>query len=442
MSGKLLKELETFLEPFERPQYVPQQKFMRDVVTGILISKSPLLSEIARVAKRRPPDGRSRLFESIENRLSLNLRSDRFDDAAFRKAWWETVEKITMANDGADLTLGLDYTDASKPNARPKRPKGMQCATKCHDGSRNVRDIGYPIVQIDGNFEDRGFFPIVFEPFSFDEPGHKSQNATFRKYIEEAAAHVGSQAIWTADRGFDSQYMIDTLDGVDARFVIRLKTDTPRTARKLMLPDGTMSGCDDIAFQVIPNWKVTYTQGRGRKEKTRTIKFGARKVYLVSKWKSAGRHRLGPARMLIVAYLGDRKPMVLLASEYEQDREAALKRLFAYYQRWGCETSTRQLKDRRRWGPAMETFLVTSLRGIKRLVRMVSLVQLFLEFVRRKKQLAKKVIDAIEHFADEPKDLRYRLFRGAGRLLRRIRRGLMGRWCRGSPAARGSPAVR
>lgn len=71
-----------------------------------------------------------------------------------------------------------------------------------------------------------------------------------------------------------------------------------------------------------------------------------------------------------------------------------------------------------------------SFRGVTRLVMLTSMVLLFLAEVGRMKRLANAAKAAAAALAYQPKDLRYRLLRGAWNLLRKTPKWMIRKWAR------------
>ena len=147
----LLSVMRRFVAHLEEDQHKAQQRWLRDMFAGIVMSRSLMLSEIGRSLNETARDGTRRRLIHTEKRLSRGLNSDRLDDEAIRRVLLERAGRLTLRDDGDGVVVAIDYTDLAKPYARPQQPRGMELACKCHDGSRGSVSMGYPIVQIEAS---------------------------------------------------------------------------------------------------------------------------------------------------------------------------------------------------------------------------------------------------------------------------------------------------
>lgn len=431
--GSLFNALQRFLAPFEVGQHRPNRKFLRDALAGILMSHSLILSAIGRVLEETDADGKPRRLIHTVKRLSRNLNSDRLDDDALHQVWWETVESHTMANDGEGVVIGVDYTDIAKPFACLDPDGGMQYACQCRDGSTGTIGTGYPVAQIDACLPDGNHCPVLYRVYSADEPGHLSEPDEFISAVKEAAPHVGSLAWWTLDRGFDSGGIFRGLDEANVRWITRLKVGG-RKSRHLIMADGTAEKAKEVALQVIDRWTTEIKRGKGRKRRMHKLTFGSRKVWLKDSTYQGKKPRpVGDARTLVVVWGFGKNPLVLLANQYMPGRKVALEILRAYRGRWGAEESTRFLKDSRRWGVRVEDLRALKFRGVQRLVMLALIAYLFVLHVQKGKELIEAIASAARCHDYVAKDTRYRILRGTGKLLSRIKLPDLWGWTRCVP---------
>lgn len=309
--------------------------------------------------------------------------------------------------------VAVDYTDIAKPFARPDRARGMELACRCRDGSKASVGMGYPVVQLEASLPDGNRCPVLYRPFSFDAVGFRSQNLEFLSAIEEAAPHIGDQALWVMDRGFDGRAFFEGMDAVGVRWACRLRIGV-KNPRSLMDASGAVANALDVALGVVDRWSFDMMRGRGRKRRVLPLTFGSKRVRVV---KTRGS---GPApggdRTLVVVWGISKKPFVLLAHEYRKGRAFALEVLQAYMRRWRCEEATRGMKDRNGWGLALETIRALTFRGICRLVMLAAAVYLFLAELRDAEWRGPEV----GTFGPAPPDGSYRLIRQAGMTLLRL----------------------
>ena len=405
-------------------QYIPQQKWIRDMIAGMIQSGSVMLSEIGRALDEQTDDGSPRELNHTEKRLSRNLNSDRFDDEALKARHRALVSKFTKRNDGEGIVCAVDFTDIEKKRANLDPEKGMEGVCLKWDGSEKEATPGFPVVQVEAHLPDGNQLPVVLHPFSYLEPGitKGSQTKVFLDQIAQAAPAVGSRAWWVLDRGFDNIRYFDGLDGIGLRWICRLQ-HAIKNQRDLFMADGRRLSVEDAALETIPRFKMDAQPGRARARHRKVIKLeiGFRKVYL-SDMKNNPRP-VGKARTLIVVYGFGKTPIVTLVSEYIEGKAAILEATRAYGRRWKAEEATRSAKDSRGWGVRLEDVRALTLRGIRRLVLLAALVYAFLATLRDVGgELLDFVARAVRVFSEAP-DIRYRLFRGLSEVLARAWRG-------------------
>lgn len=392
-----------------KDQHTPNKRWIRDVLTGMIASRSTMLTEIARSLPSE-----AGLFHKVK-RLSRGLNSDRLDDGALQTAHMERVAQFTRKNDGAGVVLGVDYTDLHKPYARPDRKKGMP-ACMCWNGSEKTTSMGIPVVQLEASLPDGNQLPVLLHPFLHTGRDAKhSQNQEFIDAIKRAAPFVGALAFWCFDRGFDGSAFMRGIDGL-IRWVIRLNCGTKKD-RELFMADGRRRTVQDAVLETIPRFKMDVKNGRKMAKKTgkksTTLEIGSRKVYLSDQKNPA--HPKGPARTLIVVYGFGKQPVCTLVSEELTGKTAILEAARAYGRRWKAEEATREIKDSRGWGLRLEDLRALTLRGIRRLVLIAAAAYLVIALLQGADSATiNRILGNVETLGKRPADLRYRLMRGIG----------------------------
>jgi hypothetical protein len=424
---KILDRMGGYLSFIGQDQHRPQQKWLRDMVYGIYAGHSVMLSEIGR-ALREPLQ-----IAQTEKRLSRNLNSGRLDETAIQRRVLEHASTLTRRNDGQGVVVAVDYTDIQKPYTR-RRKGSMEHACVCRDGSRGDKGIGYPIVQIEACLPTGVQLPLVYHPFSFIEPGYRSQTLTFLDKIGMAAPYVGTRAWWVFDRGFDGNPYFAGLDEIGLRWICRLKVNNTESAkatdRFIQVPDGRVVRIDEAAAMIVPRLTVKKIIARGKRAVS--IRIGAITVRTVeAHGKGAGKRRpWGAARTLIAAW-GIRvqgAPFMLLVSEELKSGAEILDAFNAYLKRWHAEEATRSFKDSRSWGPRLEDARALTLRGMRRLALVICAVYGFMALLRvSADSVAQVALKAIMIFKAGT-DCRYRLFRGISQTLQAIGRVRRARW--------------
>lgn len=265
----------------ETGQHRPNAKWFRDMLLGNFMSHSLMLSEIGRTLREKDANGRLRRLIHTEKRLSRNLLSDRFDDQAFYAAWFGRIGRHLGADDGKGVVLAIDYTDirkngAKKPPSKEQVRKGlrrpdekmpMQFISWCRDGSTKKVGARYPIAQFEASRSNGVRAPVLYHVFSKREPGYLSEPKVFMDCMDRVAPHIGKQAWWALDRGFQNMQYFDHMDRLGVRWATRVKIGAKvKNPQTLFLADGTKTDVGTAAVAVPLTTKVT--QGSGRAHRT------------------------------------------------------------------------------------------------------------------------------------------------------------------------------
>jgi hypothetical protein len=403
----ILPSVEDWMTALVRGQTRPLRKFVFDMVLGILVTGSPMLSEVARWLDEHDSAGRPRELLYTEKRLSRALNSANFDDAAFCDALLKRSSALVTRNRGADVVVAVDYTDISKPFARPFRPKGMELACVCHDGDKKSKGRGYPVVQIHASLPDGNHCPLWYDLFSYQATGFRSQAHEFLSRIKLVAPFVGAEARWAFDRGFDSPTFFTGLDVIGVRWVIRLKAgDGARHLRLMNHTRGTSVG--EIAEATECPFPLEYRTEKGAPTELRV---GAQRVLSEE---PSRRVPNPPVRSLVVVRGFGEEPLALLTSDVVDGSIADVLRVpLAYLRRWKAEEGTRALKESRGWGPRLEDVRALKLLGLRRLLALAVAGHVLLAELRdRVPAAARALARRVRTFRDEPIDITYRMVRG------------------------------
>ncbi len=382
------------------------------MIRGMIESRDVMLSEIGRTLREDQA-----LLYTVK-RLSRNLNSDRLDCDRLQHMHLERAAARSSAADGEGVVVAVDYTDISKPWARPDRRRGMEGACRCHDGSakhsKMRTGMGYPVVEIDAHLPSGSTVPLVRKQFSYGSGSFKSgsQNKEFLTQIATASQYVGERAWWTFDRGFDAATILRGLDELALRWVVRLKID--RNTRGLALSDGRIVSAHDAALEAIPRYKARGGHGKRRD----ALEIGARVVRLTDQKKKPSPQ--GPERTLVVVWGLGKEPLALLASERLSGKREVVGAYRAYLRRWKAEESIRAAKDSLGWGLDLENVRALKLRGVQRLALLSAIVYSFLSEVCEAKRLREEVALLARALGREPADPIYRVIRGAGGALNRV----------------------
>ena len=410
---KLRANLSEFLGSVADGQYRPQRKFLRDFLLGSIVSGSVVLARIAESLVKHE-DVADEFY--ILKRLSRNICSDRFDFRAFQKRLLERASRRTLANDGEGVVVGFDYTDLSKPYSDPKNPRGMEGVCYCRDGSKKKIGPGYPVGIAGAVLPSGARFPILIRPYSFkgEDFASTSENRVWLRQVAEIVPHVGSRALWVFDRGFKGRDFYFGLDEQGTRWLVRQKINVSAV---FFDERGEEVRLREIVNELDLPFKAKI--GRGGQGRATKIEFGAKTVFLHGGGNKPYRRPEGPARTLVVVWGFGNDGVAYLFSERidPHDRTAVYRLVRAYSKRWRTEEMIRAAKDEDRWGPGLENVRVLTTRGVVLIAALVSAIYLLLSEIDERRRLREDVASVACASGVVPKDLSYRLFRGAGVLL-------------------------
>jgi len=292
----------------------PTQKFVNQMLFGILAAKDIKLSNIAR-SLREEID-----LSKTETRLSRNVRVR------------AVAEQVTAAlvQDGAlrvkdDTVLAIDISDIAKQYAEK-----MEYLTTVRDGSAQGKlTKGYWLLGVVGaDVQGDRLTPLLMDLYSQDAVDFESENTQLLSAIDRVRLVTKGRGIWAIDRGGDRGRLLDGLLARACRFVVRLVGD-----RNLRDAQGKIRNSMAMAEGMRCREAVEIvTEDQGTRKRHR-VWIGCRRVRLPKReeWLT----------LVVVKGFGE-KPMLLLTNvEVKTLREV----LEVYLTRWKIEESYRFLKS-------------------------------------------------------------------------------------------------
>ena len=314
-----------------------RQRFLKDMVAGLLISGHVHLSKVARAISSGDAD-----IHGVEKRLSTHLASEHWDMSPVADELLQRSANLVAE----DTLITADLTDLAKPYARK-----MQGLGRVHDGSDPDKHIvsGYMVFEAYVRVGKWQLFPLVLEPLKTYAGAPTSENVEISAHVLRIHEAVHKKGTWLLDRGFDrDELMLPWLKNQVA-FVIRQRGD-----RHVRLADGRKLAITALAAELQPpawpkRWpKAGYTT--------------CQNVWLPEAPKQA---------LLLVVHWRrpDFEPLLLLISpQARQPARRAEWFVKAYGKRWGVEDATWAIKQRM----TLEQFLVRSWMSIRRLLWLVA----------------------------------------------------------------------
>ena len=187
----------------------PQQKFVHQMIYGILAGNKPHLSEIARSLKENIT-----LKKTID-RLSRNLNS--FEEKQPVMQEYLSLVKRHIKEDHAVIVI--DNSDIAKPASRK-----LEALSEIRDGSTGEITQGYLTIEA-AVLSGSGKMPLpVYEKvFSAAESGFVSETYENLLCLQSLSENFSKKCVRTLDRGFDGSDYYRYFLKRSERFVIRAK---------------------------------------------------------------------------------------------------------------------------------------------------------------------------------------------------------------------------
>lgn len=346
LSDTLCQQVRSFAQKLARTLSKPQQKFVQQMLYGILAAKDIKLSSIVRV-----------LAENIkpiktENRLS---RQNQNPELGFVLQQNLTADSKTWIHD--DTVLAIDISDVAKPYAQK-----MEFLAWIRDGSAQGRlKRGYWLVGVVGaEVKGTRLVPLLMTLYSQEADEFPSENTEILAAVKTVQDANPGKGIWALDRGGDRRALLDGLFRHQGHFVIRLKGD-----RNLRTGDGELHLARALAARVkcLARREITVEDQGTRKQFQ--VQLGVIGVKLP--WRQ---ERL---RLIVVKGFGE-EPMLLLTDMVEK---GAGEILDIYLTRWKIEESYRFLKT----GYQLEDVRVRHYASLRNMTTLLLAVFYFLAVV-------------------------------------------------------------
>lgn len=409
---RVVRLLLAFLANITEGQRRPQAKAIADLITAALAVGKVLLSEMSRWLSR----GGSAGAIAVAKRLSNALRSTRFDDARLL-ARVVTLGASLLPADGAGVVIAVDDTAITKPWANPSSPKGQQHACRVRAAAMPGTPTvwGYHVTTVVASTSDnRSDVPLAFAPWSDADPEYVSQWTSTLTAVGRLAPHVGPEAIWVFDRGFDANAFYRGLDDHGVRWMVRLKSHRHR--RLVVEPSGEAIDLREL-WPAIPTTEIAKIPGSSVADHRAGVEIGTATVRLVVD----GRAEMARRTLVVARRHGvrDPDPWVLLSSQVLETRDDRLWVIEAYNRRWRAETTIKLNANERGWGLGFRQVQVTRFVAVKRLMTITHAALLFVAWLRRQRpDIVGDLIASVGVKKKGTTDLSYRVVRGLGHVLR------------------------
>jgi hypothetical protein len=384
--------LHDFLKKTGNNLSVPDKKFMRDGLVGLIRCGEPIVSQMA----RHLPNQRTKFLSRLDRLESHLVKDSDFDNkikSVLPNIWLPFVQD--------DTPIILDLSDIAKPLA-----KKMDYLATVRDGSTGKLVNGYWLVELYASLSRKNPVPVLLEPFSHEEPYSPGQNPVVLAAVHKIFELTDKRGVLVVDRGFDGWVMFeDWLDNkyrfvarlVGKRHLLRFSGDSEQSEAGQWVP----IRAEQLAEQTPTGHRFDKLIKRHGKPAIRITQIGWVKVRL------PGRDE---ALTLVVSRLaGKDKPMMLLTNLPVENLKDAKRILRFYIRRWECEEAIRFLKSQ----VNLEKIRTFRWSAIRRLVLLAVLVMIYLGWLlEAHPNICDRLVSLSQPLPDNPDFLSYRLLGG------------------------------
>jgi len=210
-----------------------RQRFLEEMVTGLVIGGHVHLSKIARAAGRGDED-----IHAAEKRLSRHLNSEHWS----MQPVFEELRSWSAATVQKQTLIVADLTDISKYYARV-----MEGLGKVRDASDPDKRLapGYMLFEAYVRVGKWQLAPMVIEPLKTYAGGPTSENDEILQHIFAIHAATGGQGTWVLDRGADRRELMVPMLKRNVGFIIRQRGD-----RNILTAGGRTLSVEALAQEI------------------------------------------------------------------------------------------------------------------------------------------------------------------------------------------------
>ena len=361
-----------------------EARLTRDCVAGISKTGSCKVSEIVR---SRNGNGALRK-ETQPVYKGLAQKTSRLD--RLREAWLRMVAGVANKMP----FIAVDFSDIFKLHG-----KAFDNLAIVRDASdpRKCKGPGFNTIQIEATDHKRVNLPLWQQIFSTVCPEYTGWYDIVGCAMATVLKHIGKNAVWLFDRGFDAGDFYDILStsGIRRWVVRQLQT------RNVILGNGVTMLMSDLAASLRKPFdtEVPYVDKKTHEMRNWPVSFNFVPVRLPDM----------PGRFWMIVITGLRKDMVLLVNFKLTSARQAERIVLAYLRRWAVEEGIRcwkQVTD-------VEDFRVRNWNSIRRMT-FFSMMAYGIQalWLLTRPATAKRLIARVKQFIEKVPFRHYRLWAG------------------------------
>ena len=379
--------LHSFLKNIGNNLSLPDKKFLRDAVIGLLRAGKPIVCQMA----RHLPNQRIKFLSRLDRLEAHLVKNNDFDNkvkAVLPQAWLPFVQD--------DTPIILDLSDIAKPFARK-----MDYLATVRDGSTGELVNGYWLVELYASLSRKNPVPVLLETFSHEEPYSPGQNPVVLAAVHKIFELTDNRGVLVVDRGFDGWVMFEDWLDNKYRFVARLVGNRHLVRVYDSCGQQIPIRADLLAEQTSTTHRFHKLVKRYGKPSFRITQIGWVQVRL------PGRDE--DLTLVVSRLAGVDKPMMLLTNLPVENSKDAKRMLLLYIRRWECEEAIRFLKSQ----VNLEKIRTLRWTAICRLVLLSVVVMMYLGWlVERHPHICDRLVYLSQPLPDNPDFLAYRLLTG------------------------------
>jgi hypothetical protein len=336
---RLKRDLLNFAEKLSGGLTRPKMKFLAQMLYGLLVSQSILLTKIGRALQEETT------LKKTEDRLSRNLNAFMPVIGCVHQNYLEIVEPLV----DDDTIFCVDPGDITKKYSRHQ--EGLDWI---RDGSDHKIAKGWYLYEVTALTHGKKLpIPVYTRLVSPEDPMSDGETEQIIEAIRATQQALGVAGTVTIDKGADTaaiyEYCLDTKQ----RFIIRSKIN-----RRLMIGEEILE-TSEIAKTMNGKFRIDYTNKYGKKSR---LKVSFKTVRLPS--------RPDIPLSLVMVYGYDSEPMLLLANLNISGKNSCLRVVKTYLCRWRIEEYYRFKKNQFK----LENIRVLSLDSICALIFLLSVL--------------------------------------------------------------------
>lgn len=388
---KMKREIVNFSKKISCNSSAADQKFLADMLYGMLASQSCLLTKISHALQEK-----EKKIYTVD-RLSDHLKSG--TDPVMLSNYRKLLQKMAPS----EPVIHVDDSDVVKPEGYHFESLGLVRDGSKSASGKSVYSKGYHITEACVMTDSDHPVSVFSELHSSVEKGFTSNNHITDSAIERCV-EIFKKATFVMDRGYDDNKIFLKLFGAGQDFVIRLTQKRKLFFHRKWVPATKL--CADRKGKVKMD---LFYKGEHHEAYLSHVK-----VQLTAAKKNI---------YLVLVYGITEHPMMLATNKAIHGKEDVMNIAKMYFSRWKIEEyfrAKKQIFD-------FENFRVRSLKSINALNFHITLAMTFLAQMTRKtaaNKLLKSVLDAARPIKSKVRFYYYRISDGIAELLRYARAGI------------------